>query len=51
MNSEGFVIGLQGYKGYERLHALQIFETRPIYYITQIRGKFLGCVFGLHGFK
>ena len=25
MNSEGYVFGLQGYKGYERLHGLQIF--------------------------
>ena len=28
MNSDRYVFGLQGYKGYERLHGLQIFKIR-----------------------
>ena len=34
MNSEGYVFGLQGYKGYKRLHGLQFFlKSESLYYM------------------
>ena len=33
MNSEGCVFGLQGYKGYKRLHRLQFFKNQNPYTI------------------
>ena len=47
VNSEGCVFGLQGYRGYERLHGLQIFQKSEFLYYMQwrevLRGMCLGC--------
>ena len=40
MNSEGYVFGLQGYKGYERLHGLQIFLKSESLYYMQWKDEF-----------
>ena len=51
MNSEGYVFGLQGYKGCERLHGLQIFFNENPYTICSGEMNSEGCVFGLQGYK
>ena len=40
MNSEGCVFGLQGYKGCERLHGLQIFQKSESLYYMQWSDEF-----------
>ena len=47
MNSEGYVFGLQGYKGCERLHGLQIFLNENHYTICSGVMNSEGYVFGL----
>ena len=54
VNSEGCVFGLQGYKGCERLHGLQIFQKSESLYYMQWSDEFLGvCVWvaGLQGLR
>ena len=47
------MFGLQGYKGCERLHGLQIFFNENPYTCTICNGVMNseGCVFGLQGYK
>ena len=51
MNSEGYVFGLQGYKGCERLHGLQIFLNENPYTICSGEMNSEGYGFGLQGYK
>ena len=51
MNSEGCVFGLQGYKGYKRLHGLHIFLKSESNTICSGVMNSEGCVFGLQGYK
>ena len=53
MNSEGCVIGLQGCKGYKRLHGLQFFYNQNPYTICNGEVNSEGCVWvaGLQGLR